>query len=304
MSLRYVFLSLENPWLLMYIHRKPLTLMRRSYKSARDDNMDLKLVGKRALVTGSSSGLGEAIVKLLAAESVAVVVHGRNEDRANAVAEAIRAGGGKAEVALGDLATDAGADAVAGAALANGPIDILVNNAGILPRQSWMEATAELWQQVYNINVISGVRMIQRLVPQMRERHWGRVIQIGGGLSQQPQATGPQYSATLAARHNLAVSLARELKDTGVTSNVVAPGAILTEEGRPMLIRMAQAHGWDGTWEEIEMKATQAIAPNDVGRFGRPEEIAAAVAFLSSPLANYVSGAIIRVDGGTIRSAF
>jgi 3-oxoacyl-[acyl-carrier protein] reductase len=272
--------------------------------------MDLRLAGKRALVTGSSSGIGEAIVKLLAAEGVAVVVHGRNESRANAVAEAIRAGGGKAEVALGDLTTDAGADAVAVAALAGGPIDILVNNAGVFNNAgvigflSWTEATATDWAQIYNSNVISGVRMIQRLVPQMRERHWGRVIQIGGGLSQQPQAGGPNYNASLAARHNLAVSLARELKDTGVTSNVVAPGAILSSEAaRAQLTHLAQARGWGGeTWEEIEHNATQNIAPNDVGRFGRPEEIAAAVAYLASPIADYVSGATIRVDGGTIRS--
>ena len=271
--------------------------------------MDLRLAGKRALVTGSSSGLGEAIVKLLAAEGVAVVVHGRNEGRANAVAEAIRVGGGKAEVALGDLTTDAGADAVANAAQAFGPLDILVNNAGVfnntgaVGRLSWTQATATDWAQIYNSNVISGVRMIQRLVPQMRERHWGRVIQIGGGLSQQPQAGGPDYNATLAARHNLAVSLARELKDTGVTSNVVAPGAILASEAaRAQLIHMGQAHGWGETWEEIERNATQAMAPNDVGRLGRPEEIAAAVAYLASPVADYVSGATIRVDGGTIRS--
>ncbi|GCF08817.1 SDR family NAD(P)-dependent oxidoreductase [Dictyobacter arantiisoli] len=265
--------------------------------------MDLRLAGKRALVTGSSSGIGEAIVKLLAAEGVAVVVHGRDESRANAVAETIRAEGGKAEVALGDLATDTGADAVAAAALAGGPIDILVNNAGVIPFHSWAEATAEIWAQTYNSNVISGVRMIQRLVPQMRERRWGRVIQIGGGLSQQPQASGPHYNASLAARHNLAVSLARELKGTGVTSNVVSPGAILASEAaRATLIHMAQAHGWGETWEEMERNATQAIAPNDVGRLGRPEEIAAAVAYLASPSADYVSGATIRVDGGTIRS--
>jgi 3-oxoacyl-[acyl-carrier protein] reductase len=270
--------------------------------------MDLRLAGKRALVTGSSSGIGEAIVKLLAAEGVAVVVHGRDESRANAVAEAIHAGGGKAEVALGDLSTDAGADAVTEAALASGPLDILVNNAGVLVDKgasrflSWAEATAEIWAQAYNTNVISGVRMIQRLVPQMRERHWGRVIQIGGGLSQQPQAGGPNYNATLAARHNLAVSLARELKDTGVTSNVVAPGAVLVETARAALTSMAQAHGWGETWEEIERTAIQHMAPNDVGRFARPEEIAAAVAYLASPVADYVSGATIRVDGGTIRS--
>ena len=146
--------------------------------------------------------------------------------------------------------------------------------------------------------------MIQRLVPQMRERHWGRVIQIGGGLSQQPQAGGPNYNATLAARHNLAVSLARELKDTGVTSNVVAPGAILAEAARPTLTHMGQARGWGETLEEIEHNYTLAMAPNDVGRLGRPEEIAAAVAYLASPIAEYVSGATIRVDGGTIRSVF
>lgn len=264
--------------------------------------MDLKLAGKRALVTGSSSGLGEAIVKMLAAEGVVVVVHGRDENRAKAVAEAIRASGGKAEIALGDLSTDSGADAVATAALAGGAVDILVNNAGVLPFASWTETTSELWAQTYNNNVISGVRLIQRLVPQMRERHWGRVIVIGGGLSMQPQAAGPQYSATLAARHNLAVSLARELKDSGVTSNVVSPGAIMTESNRPMLAHMAQAQGWSGTVDEIEYKAAQVIAPNDVGRFGRSEEIAAAVAYLASPMSDYISGATIRVDGGTIRS--
>jgi NAD(P)-dependent dehydrogenase (short-subunit alcohol dehydrogenase family) len=272
--------------------------------------MDLRLTGKRALVTGSSSGLGEAIVKLLAAEGAAVVVHGRNENRANAVAQAIRAAGGKAEVALGDLTTDAGADAVAVAALSGGPIDILVNNAGVFNNTgamgflSWAEATATEWAKIYNSNVISGVRMIQRLIPQMRERHWGRVIQIGGGLSQQPHAGGPSYNATLAARHNLAVSLARELKDTGVTSNVVSPGAILTGLAQAALTHMGQAQGWGETWEEIEYNAAQNMAPNDVGRLGRPEEIAAAVAYLASPLADYVSGATIRVDGGTIRSAF
>src|SRR5215469_2130802 len=229
--------------------------------------MDLRLAGKRALVTGSSSGIGEAIVKLLAAEGVAVVVHGRDESRANAVAETIRSRGGSAEVALGDLTTDTGADAVAVAALSGGPVDILVNNAGILPFSSWQEAAATS-AQTYNTNVISGMRMIQRLVPQMRERHWGRVIQIGGGLAQQPGPAGPNYNATLAARHNLAVSLARELKDTGVTSNIVAPGAVLTEEARARLTQLAPAHRWGGTWEEIEHNATQAMAPNDVGRLG------------------------------------
>ncbi|MFF4224910.1 SDR family NAD(P)-dependent oxidoreductase [Streptomyces abikoensis] len=113
--------------------------------------------------------------------------------------------------------------------------------------------------------------MIRHLVPAMRERGWGRVVTIGGGLASQPMNTHPQYNATLAVRHNLAVSLARELKGTGVTSNVVSPGAIVI---------------------------------NDQERFGKPEEVAAAVAYLCGDHAQYISGATIRVDGGLVRSAF
>lgn len=239
--------------------------------------MDLKLNGKRALVTGSSSGLGEAIAILLAAEGAEVIIHGRNADRTRAVVDTIRTSGGVADMALGDLATDAGANAVAKAALSGGDIDILVNNAGTYHHSRWMGPSAQTWLETYQVNVVSGVRMIHLLVPQMRERGWGRVIQIGGGLAIQPIPMQPDYSASLAARHNLAVSLARDLKDTGVTSNVVAPGAILVD-------------------------SVKELIPNDAGRLGKPEEIAAAVAYLASSYADYISGAVIRVDGGTIRS--
>jgi NAD(P)-dependent dehydrogenase (short-subunit alcohol dehydrogenase family) len=264
--------------------------------------MDLQLNGKRALVTGSSAGLGEATATLLAAEGAAVVVHGRDEGRVNKVAEAIRAAGGRADVAVGDLAGDAGADAVAAAAQQGGPIDILVNNAGVYDHLSWFQATPGVWADTYETTVVSGVRMIHRLVPTMRERGWGRVIQIGGGLAIQPAPMEPHYNATLAARHNLAVSLARELKDTGVTSNVVAPGAILVDSVRQLLTELAPRNGWGDSWDEIEAAAASDFVPNDTGRFGRPEEIASAVAYLASPLAGYISGATLRVDGGTIRN--
>jgi 3-oxoacyl-[acyl-carrier protein] reductase len=265
--------------------------------------MDLQLAGRRALVTGSSSGLGEATAKLLAAEGAAVVVHGRDNVRTKTVAEAIQAAGGHVDVALGDLATDAGADAVAETALHDGPVDILVNNAGAYGDElSWSETTPDVWAKTYDQNVISGVRMIQRLVPQMRERGWGRVIQVGGGLSIAPMSMQPHYNASLAARHNLAVSLARELKGTGITSNVVSPGAILVDSVQQLLVRIAPEHGWGETWDEIEPAAAESFIPNDIGRFGRPDEIAGAVAYLASSFADYISGATIRVDGGYIRS--
>ncbi|MEV4360157.1 SDR family NAD(P)-dependent oxidoreductase [Nonomuraea sp. NPDC004186] len=263
--------------------------------------MNLHLTGKRALVTGSSSGLGEVTAKALAAEGAAVVIHGRDRVRAESVAAAVRAEGGGAEVAIGDLTTDAGADAVAEAALAGGPVDILVNNAGAYPHLSWHDASAEDWRRTYEVNVVSGVRMIQRMVPGMCERGWGRVIQIGGGLAVQPIADLPHYTATLAARHNLTVSLARELKGSGVTSNTVAPGAILVDAVQRFVIDLAPARGWGQMWEEIERNAIEDLAPNDVGRFGRAEEIAAAVLYLSGPLADYVTGTTLRVDGGAVK---
>ena len=264
--------------------------------------MDLHLTDRRALVTGSNTGLGQATVNCLAAEGAAVVVHGRDEQRTKAVAQKIVLAGGRADIAIGDLATEDGADAVAEAALAGGPIDILVNNAGAYDQLTWHEATADVWARTYNVNVISGVRMIHRLVPAMRERRWGRVITIGGGLSIQPMSMQPHYNASLAARHNLAVSLARELKDTGVTSNVVSPGAIMVDAVQQLLTEIAPARGWGQTWDQIEPAAARDFVPNDIGRFGRPEEIAAAVAYLAGPLADYISGATIRVDGGHIRS--
>jgi 3-oxoacyl-[acyl-carrier protein] reductase len=264
--------------------------------------MDMRLTGKRALVTGSSGGLGRATASAFAAEGVTVIVHGRGEARATATAEQILSAGGQAEVAIGDLAGDEGADAVANTALAGGAVDILVNNAGDYDHLAWAEASPEIWARTYEVNVLSGVRMIQRLVPAMRERGWGRVIQIGGGLAIQPMAAQPHYNASLAARHNLAVSLARELSGSGVTSNVVAPGAIMVDAVRDLLARLAPSHGWGETPEEIERAAAASWIPNDVGRFGRPEEIAAAIVYLAGPLADYVSGATLRVDGGTIRS--
>ncbi|WP_206797229.1 SDR family NAD(P)-dependent oxidoreductase [Amycolatopsis sp. MtRt-6] len=212
--------------------------------------MDLGLAGKRALVTGSSAGLGEAIARLPAAEGAAVVVHGRDAARTEKVAASIGAAG----VALGDLSTDAGADAVAEAA---GDVDILVTNAGAYDHLGWGRRDTE--------GLVRDVRGQRRL----------------GGLAIQPLATQPHYTATLAARHDLAVSPARDLAGTGVTSNVVSSGAILVDSVRELLTEIAPAHGWGTEWPAVE---------------------AAAVGYLVSPAAAYVSGATIRVDGGTIRS--
>jgi len=263
--------------------------------------MDFKLIGKRALITGSSAGLGETMARMLAAEGAEVIIHGRDVERTRKVMNEIAEAGGKATTAIGDLSTDPGADAVANAALAGGPIDILVNNAGFYGHTSWANTSTADWLDVYNVNVVSYVRMIQRIVPAMKEKGWGRIINIGGGLGVQPIKDLPHYSATLAARHNLSVSLARQLKDTGLTSNVVAPGAIMNPSVEQWLLKAAPQNGWGEQMADIERNAVAQLVPNDTGRFGRPEEIGAAVLYLCSAYADYVSGAMIRVDGGTIR---
>ncbi|GAA1268188.1 3-oxoacyl-ACP reductase [Planotetraspora silvatica] len=261
--------------------------------------MDLQLSGKRALVTGSSAGLGEVIARHLAAEGAAVVVHGRDEARTAAVAGSIREKGADAAVAIGDLATDAGAEEVATAALKGGPVDILVNNVGVYdPSVGWADSSSVEWAGIYNINVISSVRMIQHLVPGMRERGWGRVIQISSVLGDLPQASQPHYAATNAARNNLAASLARELKHSGVTSNAVAAGGVLTPGIQDFLTDLGRQSGWGETWEEIEPNAVNALSPNDVGRVGRPRGYADLVSYLASPLAGYITGATLRIDGG------
>lgn len=260
--------------------------------------MDLKVKGKRALITGSSSGLGEAIAIMLAAEGVEVIVHGRDEERTKSVMDKINQSGGKAEYAIGDLATEEGADHVVKEALANGPVDILINNAGVYHGQPWMDVTAGEWLDTYNINVVSGIRMVQRLLPQMRKLGWGRVVQIGGITAIQPMAIQPDYNAAMAARHNLTVSLARELKGSGITSNTVAPGAMLVESVKNLILGMAKQNNWGDNWDEIEKNAAAQFLQNDLGRFGKPEEVAGAVAYVMSSYADNITGSIIRVDGG------
>jgi 3-oxoacyl-[acyl-carrier protein] reductase len=264
--------------------------------------MDLELKGKRALVTGSSAGLGEAIARLMAAEGAEVIVHGRNEERAAAVAKSINDTGGRAIYVLGDLSTDEGADAVANGALTGGPIDILVNNAGAYTPRPWLQVSVDDWRDSYNVNVLAYVRMIHRLLPTMKTMGWGRMIQIGSSGGIEPFALQPDYLAATAARHNLTVSLARELKGTGITSNTVAPGPMLVENTKNMLLNMSAQFSWGDNWADIERNAVEQFVQNDVGRFGKPEEVAAAVAYLSSPMADYVTGALLRVDGGHTRS--
>ena len=261
--------------------------------------MDLGLAGKRALVTGSSSGIGAGIAQLLAAEGCTVVIHGRDAAKAQAVADTI---GSTTCIAIGDLSTNVGADAVAAAA---GDVDILVNNAGGAVGTSamhWTEVDEAGWESTYQMNAIAAARMVRRLLPAMQAKGWGRIINIVSAAATQPIAFGPDYGAAKAAMLNMTVSLAKSLGACGVTANSVSPGMILTPAVKAWLGHMKQTMGWgDIPFAEAEARAARELTPIPVGRIGRIEEIAHAVCMIASPHAGYMTGANIRIDGGQVQ---
>ena len=270
--------------------------------------MDLQLDVKRALVTGSSAGIGEAVAKALAAEGAAVAVHGRHEERANGVAEAIREAGGRASVVTGDLSTDEGADRVAEGALdAFGGVDILVNNAGAYPWAEWWSASSEDWLETYNNDVVvSTFRMIRRLVPRMVASGWGRVIQMGSrGATPLSANAAPFYSASKAAQHRMSQSLAVELASTGVTVNVVAPGPVSTDTTRRLFEGEAKEAGRGEGWEKAHQYFLEEYTVGmPVPRMEIPEEVADLTTFLASPRAASISGAVYHVDSGAAITGF
>jgi NAD(P)-dependent dehydrogenase (short-subunit alcohol dehydrogenase family) len=266
--------------------------------------MDLRLQGKRALVTGSSIGLGEAIARALALEGVAVAIHGRQPERTYAVAAEIEAHGGKTAVVLGDLTVADEAQNVADSAIEQlGAIDILVNNAGGSgDRRRWEETEIHAWTESYDRNVLAAVRLINYLLPPMRQSGWGRIVNVSSVAGVMPQPTSPDYSASKAAINSLSLSLTKALGASGVTVNTVSPGMILTPKLETVLRQIAISNGWatsSASWEEIEQVFLK-VSQVPLGRIGRVEEVANAVVFLSSPLASYITGADLRIDGGVV----
>jgi 3-oxoacyl-[acyl-carrier protein] reductase len=266
--------------------------------------MDLKLDGKRVLVTGSSSGIGEGIARLLSQERAKVVVHGRNRDRAEKVSAEICAIG----VALGDLSTDEGAAAVHAEACTalGGPIEILVNNAGGSSTGNTTKTPIQIgiddWVSNFHANMLSAVRLCNLAVPDMIAAGWGRVINISSAVAVQPNNLGSDYSGAKSALNNFTVSLAGSLKGVGVTANIVSPGIIMVDG----LLRFGRLKYGD---ENLSIEdVTDRLAADKVfdlppaGRLGTAYDLAIVVAMLASPLSGFVTGANYRVDGGQVRS--
>src|SRR5579862_6040565 len=264
--------------------------------------MDLFLKGKRALISGSSSGLGAECARTLAREGVSVVITGQDKDRAEAVAKEISDAGGKAAVTIGDLRDDRQAYRIAQDALdAFGGIDILVNNAGRLVRPEnpdWTTVPMSDWVKSFQGIILGAVALSQKLAPGMVERGWGRIINFSSVAGYQALGQLLEYGPAKAAVHNFTINLSHMISSKGVTVNTIAPGTIMTPGITSFMESMAGQPGWGATRAENESIYAEKLYPQPVPRLGKTSEIAAAVAWLASPLSDYTTGAMLRIDGG------
>ena len=241
------------------------------------------LVGRVAVITGASKGLGRQMAESLAAAGAAVALVARSRSLLNEVAAGITAGGGKAEAIVADVAV---ADAAERVSERLGTCDILINNAGINNRKAVDEFTTEEWNEIVGINLTAPFLMCREFVPGMKEKRWGRIINMTSIMSHIsiPLRTG--YSATKAGLLGMTKALALELAPYNITANGISPGPFATEMNKPIL-------------DDPERNA-QFLSRIPAGRWGKVEEVGSLAVYLCSEEAGFITGTDIVIDGGWI----
>jgi NAD(P)-dependent dehydrogenase (short-subunit alcohol dehydrogenase family) len=262
--------------------------------------MDLQLNGKRALVSGSTAGIGYAIVEALAAEGADVIVNGRTEARVTAAVQKLNSAGlkGKVQGFAADLGTSEGVSQIT----AKYPdVEILVNNLGIFEPKPFEQIPDADWFRFFEVNVLSGVRLSRHYLPRMKEHGWGRIVFISSESAIQIPKEMIHYGMTKTAQLAISRGLAETTAGTNVTVNTVLPGPTESEGVETFVEQMAAARKVDRA--EIEKEFFRSVRPSSLlKRFARVDEVAALVVFVCSPLSSATNGAALRADGGVIQA--
>ncbi len=267
--------------------------------------MDLGLKGRACVVTGASRGIGRETARQLCAEGARVLLVARGEEALVAATEEVRAAGsgagGRAEaLALDVTVEDAGARLLAAAEEHFGRLDVLVNNAGTARWRDLDEVPEEDWRAQYELNVIAPLRAMRAALPGMVARGWGRVVNVCSTAGKRPSAAMPEYSVAKAAELSLSRLFADRYAKQGVLVNAICPGPVESEMWMDPGGLLDQSKQMSGA-ESRETALAEASSKRPIGRLAQAEEIAAAIVFLCSARASYVSGAAWSVDGGTVQ---
>jgi 3-oxoacyl-[acyl-carrier protein] reductase len=263
--------------------------------------MDLGLAGRSCVVTGAGRGIGRETARLLCAEGANVLLVARSEDRiAAAATEAGCVGGQAAHLALDVTAEDSGEQMLAAATERFGALDVLVNNAGAASWRDLDDVPDEDWRAQYELSVMAPLRAMRAAAPPMAERGWGRVVNVCSTAGKRPSAAMPEYSVAKAAELSLSRLFADRYAKRGVLVNAICPGPVSSEmwmEPGGLLDQSKEMAGAASREEALETAGSK----RPIGRLAEVGEIAAAIVFLCSERASYVSGAAWSVDGGTVQ---
>jgi NAD(P)-dependent dehydrogenase (short-subunit alcohol dehydrogenase family) len=263
--------------------------------------MDLKLSDRLALVSGSTAGIGYAIAELLVAEGARVIVNGRTQAGVDGALAAIRKATGKQAAGFaGDLSEASVAEALV---QRHPGIEILVNNLGIFEAKSFEDIPDADWVRFFAVNVLSGARLARLVLPAMRRANWGRIIFISSESGVQIPAEMVHYGMTKAAQIAVARGIAESVAGTGITVNSILPGPTRSRGVGDFVESLAREQGKPAA--QVEKEFFEQVRPTSlIRRFSSTHEVAAMVAYIASPLASATTGAALRVDGGTVKSAF
>jgi NAD(P)-dependent dehydrogenase (short-subunit alcohol dehydrogenase family) len=262
--------------------------------------MEIDLQDKRALVTGSTAGIGYAIAKQLYESGGSVVINGRTEENVSRAIENLSniASSGQIFGIAADLKTAEGVNKI----ISEFPeVDILINNAAIYGPKDFIQITDEEWIDFFQVNVLSGIRLSRHYLPRMVEKKWGRILFISSESGIQIPVEMIHYGVTKTAMLAVSRGLAESVAGTGVTVNAILPGPTKSEGAVSFLKDLAQKE--KKSMHEIEDEFFKTLRPTSlIKRFATPEEVANLVVYVASPLSSATTGAALRVDGGVVRS--